>query len=66
MISASHDGTAGDALGFVRTGMSFHKQKWKLKRESPVGAGKTCIVVDDIADTADTLCQAADKLKATC
>ncbi|CAE7940078.1 prs [Symbiodinium necroappetens] len=26
--------------------------------------GKTCIVVDDIADTADTLCQAADKLKA--
>ena len=27
-------------------------------------SGKTCIVVDDIADTADTLCQAADKLKA--
>jgi len=26
--------------------------------------GKTCIVVDDIADTAETLCQAADKLKA--
>ena len=25
--------------------------------------GKTCIVVDDIADTAETLCQAADKLK---
>eukprot|EP00438_Fugacium_kawagutii_P009644 Skav214993 [mRNA] locus=scaffold508:671171:689766:- [translate_table: standard] len=26
--------------------------------------GKLCIVVDDIADTAETLCQAADKLKA--
>jgi ribose-phosphate pyrophosphokinase len=26
-------------------------------------AGKTCIIVDDIADTADTLCNAADKLK---
>eukprot|EP00933_Yihiella_yeosuensis_P004633 TRINITY_DN109007_c0_g1_i1.p1 TRINITY_DN109007_c0_g1~~TRINITY_DN109007_c0_g1_i1.p1 ORF type:complete len:419 (+),score=60.21 TRINITY_DN109007_c0_g1_i1:155-1411(+) len=27
-------------------------------------AGKTCIVVDDIADSAQTLCQAAEKLKA--
>jgi phosphoribosylpyrophosphate synthetase len=30
----------------------------------PGSEGKTCIVVDDIADTAETLCQAADKLKA--
>lgn len=27
-------------------------------------AGKTCVVIDDIADTTDTLCQAAEKLKA--
>lgn len=35
-----------------------------LARVDNGGAGKLCIVVDDIADTAETLCQAADKLKA--
>lgn len=47
----------------------FSRQRRKPNEASEVDlvgevAGKTCIIVDDIADTAETLCQAANKLKA--
>eukprot|EP00913_Durusdinium_trenchii_P024229 g22748.t1 len=47
----------------------FSRQRRRATEKSEVDLvgevqGKTCVVVDDIADTAETLCQAADKLKA--
>jgi len=47
----------------------FSRQRRRSNESSEVDLvgevqGKTCIVVDDIADTAETLCQAANKLKA--
>jgi len=47
----------------------FSRQRRRSNEASEVDLvgevqGKTCIVVDDIADTAETMCQAANKLKA--
>mmetsp|Transcript_114843 Transcript_114843/g.335902 ORF Transcript_114843/g.335902 Transcript_114843/m.335902 type:complete len:384 (-) Transcript_114843:108-1259(-) len=47
----------------------FSRQRRRANESTEVDlvgevAGKTCVIIDDIVDTADTMCLAADKLKA--